>query len=242
MARKTILISGGTRGIGKAAFSQLLKDGFNVVTFSPDKNSCEKLIQESITKSDQKNFLVLQGDITNEKDIKKIISLAIAKFKSIDILMNNAGMGYFSEVDKVDMGIFQKMLQLNLFGAVLLTKHIVPFMKKQKAGLIINIVSNSGKMAFAKGEFYSATKFGLMGFSQGIRAELKEYGIKVCTICPGMVKTEFFSKEELERRKKLHGGKIPTMLNVEDINKIISLICSQSEHCDIQDIALMPFD
>ena len=184
----------------------------------------------------------MQGDVTNEKDVKKIISQTISKFNSIDILINNAGMGYFSDVDKVDMAIFQKMLQLNLFGAALLTKFVVPSMKKQKSGLIINIVSNSGKTAFAKGEFYSATKFGLMGFSQGIRNELKEYGIKVCTICPGMVKTEFFTKEELERRKEIHGGKVPTMLSVEDINKIISLICSQSSNCDIQDITLMPFD
>ena len=105
----------------------------------------------------------------------------------------------------------------------------------------MNLVSISGKAAFANGEFYSATKFGVMGYSQGIRNELKEFGIKVCTLCPGMIKTSFFDEEELERRKRLWNGKIPQMLEVEDINKIISMICGQPAHCDIQDLTVMPF-
>lgn len=80
-----------------------------------------------------------------------------------------------------------------------------------------------------------------MGYSEGIRKELKDYGIKVSTLCPGMVKTNFFEKKELERRKRLNDGKLPKMLKVKDIIRIVSLICNQSVNCDIQDMVVMPF-
>ncbi len=114
-------------------------------------------------------------------------------------------------------------------------------MKKENSGLIINIVSTSGKTVFPEGEFYAATKFAVMGYSQGIRKELKEYGIKVSTLCPGMVDTHFFNKEELDRRKKANNGKLPQMLSVDDVTNVIRLICQQSIHCDIQDVTLCPF-
>ena len=241
MAAKTALISGGTSGIGKATTLQLLKDGFNVCTFSNNQKSCEALDGELKKQYNKGRFLVLQADVVDENNLEKVVDETIKKFKTIGILINNAGIGYFGDCDAADMAKFQKMIQTNLVGLALLTKLAVPHMKKQKSGLIINMASISGKKAFANGEFYSATKFGVMGYSEGIRNELEESGIKVCTICPGMVKTGFFDKEELERRKKAWKGEIPKMLEVEDIARIINLICTQAEHCDIQDITVMPF-
>lgn len=242
MNRKTVLISGGTDGIGKGAVIQLLEDGFNVVTFSKNKKKCDLLIKKLKKKYDQNRFLIIQGDVTNESSLNKIVKGAIKQFKAIDILINNAGIGYFSECDKVDMKKFHEMIHINILGVTLLTKLTVPYMKKRKSGLIINLSSVSGKQAFANGEFYSATKFAVMGYSEGIRNELKEFGIKVSTICPGMVKTKFLGRtEELEKRKKRLGKKTLQMLDVKDVNRTISLICNQSNHCNIQDITLMPF-
>jgi short-subunit dehydrogenase len=241
MNKKSVLISGGTKGIGKGAVLQLLEDGFNVATFSRDKNKLDSLQSELAEKYPQKQFLVLQADVNNEEELSVAVEKTIEKFETIDILINNAGIGYFADCDKVDMSRLQQMLQTNIVGLALLTKLVVPQMKQQKAGLIINLASISGKIAFANGEFYSATKFGVMGYSQGIRNELKDFGIKVATLCPGMIKTDFFDDEELERRKKIWQGKIPQMLDVEDIKRIISLICNQSKYCDIQDLTVMPF-
>lgn len=241
MTKKTVLISGGTEGMGKATALQLLDERFNVVIFSRNSEKCKSLNNELKKKFDAENFIVLQADVTNEKDVTNVVNKTIQKFKKIDILINNAGFGYFVECDKVDINKFQEMIQTNIVGAALLTKIVVPYMKKQTSGLIINLVSISGKTVFAQGEFYSATKFALMGYSDGIRKELKDYGIKVSTLCPGMIKTNFFDEKELERRKKLNNGKPPQMLDVEDVTRIISLICNQSSHCDIQDIILMPF-
>ncbi|MBI4162928.1 MAG: SDR family oxidoreductase [Candidatus Aenigmarchaeota archaeon] len=239
---KTVLVSGGTKGIGKGAVLQLLKDGFNVAAFSRDKKNCDNLLSEiKKLKINEKYYLLATGDVTKENEVSKILDQTAQKFGSIDILINNAGFGYFADCDKVDMDKFESMLKTNLVGVALLTKLAVPQMKKHKSGLIINLVSISGKRAFTNGEFYSATKFALSGYSEGIRNELKEFGIKVCTICPGMIKTDFFTKEELDRRVKVLGIKNLIMLDVEDINRIISLVCNQSEHCDIQDIIIMPF-
>ncbi len=241
MNKKTVLISGGTSGIGKGAAAQLLNDGFNVVTFSIDKKKINSLQKELEKKYSQKQFLILQADVNNEKELSIVVKKTLEKFKVIDILINNAGIGYFSDCDTADMSRFQEMLQINVVGLALLTKLVVPHMKQQKEGLIINIASISGKVALVNGEFYSAAKFGVMGYSQGIRNELKDFGIKVATLCPGMIKTGFLDKKELERRKKLLQGKFPQMLAVEDITRIISLVCNQSKHCDIQDLTVMPF-
>jgi len=241
MNSKTVLLSGGTSGIGRGTVLRLLEDGFNVSTFSKDEKGCASLKKELGKKFDEKKFLVLQGNVSIEKNLEKILKETLAKFKSIDILINNAGTGYFRDCDKMDRAKFEDMIQTNLVGVALLTNLIVPSMKKQKSGLIINLVSISGKKAFANGEFYSATKFGVMGYSEGIRHELKEFGIRVSTVCPGMVNTSFFDSEELKRRKQTWKGVKPAMLEVGDITRIISLICNQAEHSDIQDITIMPF-
>lgn len=238
---KIVLISGGTEGIGSGIVFALLRDGFFVSTFSRNANKCNNLETELIKEFDQSKFLVLQADVTREADLRKVIDLTFAKFKNIDILINNAGFGYFSSCDEVDIPKFQEMVQTNLVGTVLLSKLVVPHMKKNRNGLIINMVSISGKIAYANGEFYAATKFGVMGYSTGLRNELKEFGIKVSTVCPGMIRSNFFTASELERRKKLNNNQLPVMLQINDVTPIITLICKQSEHCDIQDIVMMPF-
>jgi NADP-dependent 3-hydroxy acid dehydrogenase YdfG len=242
MNKKTALVSGGTNGIGKGAVLTLLNDGFNVVTFSRTAKRVKALVTKlKELKFSEDRFLILRADVNNEQELSKVVANAVSRFGSVDVLINNAGIGYFADSDKVDIARFGQMIATNIVGVALLTKLVVPQMKKQKSGLILNVASISGKVAFANGEFYSATKFGVMGFSQGIRDELKPFGIKVATLCPGMIKTDFFDEKELERRKKVWKGKIPQMLAVEDINRLVSLICNQSEHSDIQDLTIMPF-
>jgi NADP-dependent 3-hydroxy acid dehydrogenase YdfG len=238
---KVALISGGTKGIGKSFVLKLLEEGYKVATFSRNQKNIDQLTKELSQTYSPDNYLLLQSDVQVESSVKKMVEEVVNKFGQIDILINNAGTGYFRDSDQMDLTKFQEMIQTNIVGVALVTKHVVPIMKKNKSGLIINVASISGKVAFANGEFYSATKFGVMGYSQAIRAELAPFGIKVSTICPGMIKTDFFDDEELERRKKIWNGKIPQMLDTSDISRVVSLICSQSEHSDIQDITIMPF-
>ena len=240
---KTILISGGTSGIGKAAAKQLLQDGFKVAAFSREPAKVKKLKDELAKDFSPEQFLILTGDITNETSVKNVVGKTVKTFSRIDVLFNNAGYGYFTPVDKVDIKKFEAMIATNLVGQAILTKRVSPIMKKQKSGTIINLVSISGKKSYAWGEFYAATKFGLMGYSEGLRDELKDFGIKVATVCPGMVKTNFFTAKELQRRmKRLHLTKKPPMLNPEDVARAVSLIANQSSVSDIQDLTIMPFN
>jgi NADP-dependent 3-hydroxy acid dehydrogenase YdfG len=234
---KTVLISGGTKGIGKAAVLALLEEGFNVATFSRDKNTCNEFEKELSNNWDPERFLITNANVSSEEEMQKFVASTIQKFNSIDILINNAGFGYFEDSDKVDSERFQEMVQTNLLGLALLTKHVIPIMKEKKSGLIINIASMSGKRSYPRGEFYSATKFGVMGYSDGLRRELQEHGIKVSTICPGVVDTDFFSEQWKKKREE----KGEPMMSCEDISRVISLICTQSENSNIQHIEVLPF-
>lgn len=237
---KTALITGWSRGIGKWLVLELLKQGYNVASLSKDPEQCDKLTEECKTLW-YKSIFISACDITNEYWVKKFVEQSYSTFWSIDIVINNAWFGYFCNCDEVDIDYFNTMLHTNVTWMGIMCKYSVPYMKKQQSWLIINIASISGKQAFANGEFYSASKFAVMWYSQWIRNELKDFGIKVATICPGMVKTDFFDEKELERRMKLWNGKVPQMLEVKDVVDTALLICNQSKDCDIQDIILIPF-
>lgn len=238
---KTILISGGTSGIGKGAVFTMLSEGNRVVTFSRNQEKVNVLSAELAAKFDPANFIVMQGDTSSEDDIRRITEETRNRFGPIDVLVNNAAIGFFKEADQFDSGEFMKMLNVNLLGYALLVKYCLQGMKEKKSGLIINVSSVRGRVAQAMGEFYSATKFGVMGYSEGLREELRPFGIKVATLCPGMIDTEFFDQQEIERRKALNNGVMPPMLTVEDMNRIFSLVINQSQQAEIRDIFVMPF-
>lgn len=238
---QTILITGGTSGIGKGAVLTLLKEGHKVATFSRNGDKVNALRSELENSFDQANFLCMQGDATSEPDVSRIVSETLVKFGQLDVLINNAGIGFFKEADQFDVQEFNQMLSVNLLGYALMVKHSLPHMKNRRSGLIINVSSVRGRIAQAMGEFYSATKFGVMGYSEGLRDEVHKLGIKVATLCPGMIDTEFFDQQEIERRKALNNGQMPPMLTVEDMNRIFSLVVNQSPQSEIRDVFVMPF-
>ncbi|MFH1591271.1 MAG: SDR family NAD(P)-dependent oxidoreductase [archaeon] len=237
---KVALISGGTSGIGKETVFTLLEEGYCVATFSRDKENVDTLKEELAKKVSPERFLAVTGDVSSSGSINDVVGQTIARFGRIDVLINNAGWGYFTDADHVDIDRFKKMVETNVIGVVDLTGKVIPHMKKQQSGLIINISSISGKRSWAQKGPYSATKWGVMGYSEGLRNEMAPYGIKVCTICPGMVNTKFFSEEELAKRTKAR-GQLPAMLDPKDIGRVVRLICDQDPQCSIWDITVMPF-
>lgn len=239
---KTILISGGVTGIGAATALKFLEDRWQVSVFSNSKEHGRQFAKLAATRGFQKNLLVMEADITREAEIKKVVARTKKKFKTIDVLINNAGFGIFFEAEDVDLKKYRRMLDVNLVGMAVCTKLVIPVMKKQGFGQIINMASIKGRMAGERDEFYSASKFGVMGYSEGLRKELQEFGIKVATVCPGMVKTNFLNKKEYKfREEKVWKGKEPVMMLPEDIGRAISFICQQSANCEIQDITIVPF-
>ena len=243
MTKQVVLLSGGTSGIGKAITFQLLKEGFFVSTFAPEPPSVKAFSKELSQIFAPESFLVMPGDVTKEASLKKVISATVKKFKKIDILINNAGYGIFFEADKINIKAYQEMLEVNVVGVAQMTKLVLPYLKKQNKGLIINIDSISGRWSFPRSEFYSATKFAIMGYTDGLRQELAPYNIRVTTVCPGMVKTHFLSKEEYDIRiKHLWKGKEPARLEAGDVARSVSFICKEPDNVEIRDILIMPFE
>jgi len=242
MKNKTILISGGVTGIGAATAVKFLETGWNVSVFSNVKEYGVEFLKIAKTQGLAGKLLVLDADITKEKELKKVVAETKKKFKSVDVLFNNAGVGYFEEADKMDMKKFDQMMEVNVIGMASLTKLVLPIMKKQKSGQIINNASVAGKVGHAKSEFYAATKSAVMRYSEGLRAEVFKYGVKVSVIYTSTVKTDFWSKKEFARRKKENWhGKNPVFLTTQDLANVVEFITNQPDNSVIEDVTIMPF-
>ncbi|MCW1948913.1 MAG: SDR family oxidoreductase [Candidatus Shapirobacteria bacterium] len=239
---KTILISGGVTGIGAATALKFLEAGWSVAVFSNTAEHNREFLKTAQTEGLANKLLVLLGDITKEKEVKRIVAETKKKFKEIDVLFNNAGLGYFVDADKVDVKKFDEMMEVNVIGIADLTKQVLPIMKKQKSVQIINNASIAGKIGHPKSEFYAATKSAVMRYSEGLRSEVVKYGIKVSVIYTSTVKTGFWNKKEFARRKKENwGGKDPVFLTVQDLARTVDFIVSQPENSVVEEITIMPF-
>jgi NADP-dependent 3-hydroxy acid dehydrogenase YdfG len=232
-----ILISGGTRGIGRAISEVLLKDGHSLVTFCPFPEELKEFEGAIPAFCNPAKALVLSGDVTREDQVAEIVEKTIGRFGRIDVLINNAGVLYYEECDAVDIAQFKRTIDVNLVGPAILTKAVVPLMKKQGGGQIINTVSTAGKHTGERGEFYAATKYGVMGYSQGIRAELRPFKIKVATVCPGITKTDAISPKEMARRP----SDDKAMLEASEVARTVKFIVDQPAGSDIRDILITPF-
>lgn len=242
MTNKTILISGGVTGIGAATALQFLENGWQAAVFSNRSGHNQEFLKLAKAQGLAAKLLVLEADITEEKDLKKAVFNTKKKFKTIDVLFNNAGIGYFEDADKVNVKKFDEMMEVNVIGMADLIKQVLPIMKKQKRGQIINNASIAGKVGHAKSEFYAATKSAVMRYSEGLRAELEKFGIKVSVIYTSTVKTEFWSKKEYARRKKENWrGRDPVFLSPNDIAAAVGFIVSQPGHSVAEEITIMPF-
>ncbi len=242
MQNKTILISGGCTGIGAATALKFLSEGWNVLVFSNVKADGQEFMKLAKAREIAGKLLVMNADITKEKELIKVVAETKKKFKTIDVLFNNAGIGYFEDADKMDVKKFDQMMEVNVIGMADLTKLVLPVMKKQKSGQIINNASVAGKVGHAKSEFYAATKSAVMRYSEGLRAEVAKFGIKVSVIYTSTVKTGFWSKKEFARRKKENWhGKDPVFLTVQDLANTVEFVVNQPDNSVIEDITIMPF-
>lgn len=188
--RKVSLVTGASRGIGKAIAYALAKENHDVILFGRDENALKKVYEEVISYGVESDFY--SGDVRDVDFVNTSINSIIEKYGTIDNLINNAGFGIFKKFVDSTLQEFRDQVDVNLFGVYNFTKAAAPYMIKQKGGNIINISSLAGKNSFVGGTMYSSSKFALMGFSRSLMLELREFDIRVVLICPGSVETEFF--------------------------------------------------
>ncbi len=186
---KVAVVTGGSKGIGKAIGRALAEEGARVVLSGRTSNPLVQAVDE--LKAAGFQAIGVQGDVAKETDATRVVNEAVKAFGHVDILVNNAGMGIFKPVSELTVEDFDTMFATNMRGVFLMTKAVLPHMTKAQSGEIVNIASLAGKNSFKGGAGYSATKWALRGFAGSLLLEVREFNIRVVTICPGSVETNF---------------------------------------------------
>ena len=187
LAGKVVVATGASMGIGEAIAAIFAEHGAKVVLLSRDAGRVEAA-RARIGHSHQ--TLALACDVRNPEEIDRAIGLTMHHFQRIDVWVNNAGHGLLDSVAQMEMPAFREMFDTNLFGAVAAMQAVIPIMRRQGGGTIINISSVAGHIPIAFHAGYSATKFAMNAMGKGAALELKKETIQVLTVCPGYVRTD----------------------------------------------------
>lgn len=204
---KVAVVTGAGRGIGKAVALSLAKSGCRVVLSARTPAQLEE-VQREIEQGGGLAAIV-PGDLTRDQAIDTLAAESRRAYGAVDILINNAGWGKRSPVAKINVEDLDQTVRLNLRAPILLAKLLLPDMIAKNEGAVINIGSVSGKTGEANGAAYSATKFGLIGFTQSLYEEVREHGIKVAVILPGFVDTPLIPpNRQLDRSKMIQAADV----------------------------------
>ena len=211
MNKKVAIITGASTGIGKHISVELSKKEYIVILISRSKDKL-KSVKKIIDKNGHE-CIIIESDISKESSVDKIFK-KIKSFNNIDILINNAGLGIFNKIENISNSDWDIQINTNLKGSFMMTRNIIPIMKKNKNGKIVFINSVAGLKPYPYSSAYVASKFGLRGFASSIREELREDNIKVISVHPGAIDTPFWNEIE---------GDFPRekMLSPIDISKSI---------------------
>jgi NAD(P)-dependent dehydrogenase (short-subunit alcohol dehydrogenase family) len=209
---RVALVTGGTRGIGAAIVRRLAADGFSVFLSGRTEDSVGAAVGRF-----EKDGLRVRGfpaDARREEDQKRLVESTARDGGRLDVLVNNAGIGHFAPVDQMEPERFREVLETNLFGPFYAVRHAAPIMKKNGGGFIVNIASLAGVNAFAGGSAYNASKFALLGFSDAAMLDLRHAGVRMATVLPGSVATDWAHS---------HGNQDASwMLAPEDVAEAVS--------------------
>ncbi|MBM7073121.1 SDR family oxidoreductase [Shewanella sp. 202IG2-18] len=223
---KTIIITGASRGIGRAISLQLSKT-YHVIALARSLPELEDLAKES------SNISIYNVDITDYGALKNTVSNILELHKDIYGLINNAGVGVFKSLEDTSIEEMQQTFNVNVMGAFYLNKLLIPKLKEQKAGHIITIESDVSKRTFANGSSYCASKYAQEGMSASMRAELRPFNIKVSNLYPGMTDSYFAGSEQGEKHKE-------DWLKPEDIAQAVEYVLSTPQNVVIDELMIHP--
>lgn len=239
---KTIIVTGASSGIGEATAMKLAKEGANVVISARRKDRLEKL-KSKINEQGAGKAVVVEADVTKKEDWKNIVDTAKKEFKSVDGLINNAGLMPLSYVKNLHTDEWDTMVDVNVKGVMNGVAAVLPIMMDQKKGHIVNVASSAGRKIYPGGAVYCATKAAVRMFSEGLRMELApNYNINVTSIEPGAVETELTDTITDEEIKEGFVSKLQdlTPLQAEDIAESVFYALNQPDRANINDVYIMP--
>jgi short-subunit dehydrogenase len=209
--RQVALITGSSSGIGYETALTLARNGF--CTYAGMRNTKNSDSLEKKTAEEKLDLNILQLDVNDNSSIDNAIKRIKTEEKRIDVLINNAGYGLVGFFEELEMDEIRKQFETNFFGVLNVTKKVIPIMREQKSGTIINLSSGAGQVGFPGISAYVSTKFAIEGFSESLMYELFPFGIKVVIIEPGVIKTNFFSNCIVSDKSSKKGSSYSNSLN-----------------------------
>jgi 3-oxoacyl-[acyl-carrier protein] reductase len=230
LAGTTALVTGASRGIGFAIARKLGLMGAKVAICARDSVKLDDAAAR--LRNDGAEVLAVTADVASAAQIASLVTKTEKALGAIEILVNNAGVGYFGPVQEAHEKNWDSVLDTNLKSVFLLSKTVAPGMIERRSGHIINIGSLAGKNAFKNGSIYCASKWGLMGLTECMAEDLREFGIRVSVICPGSVATEFGSPASKKNPQK--------MLQPDDIAHAVEMLVTQAPQSFISELLIRP--
>lgn len=188
LTEQVVIVTGASRGLGRSIATMFAENGGIVIATARDKKALVDLSQEF---TGEGSIIPYACDITQSNQVEGLIRYALERYRKLDILINNAGVGHMGAVHELAETDWDAMMSVNLKGPYLTCKYAIPHFIKRKEGHIINISSVAGTVTFKGGGGYCASKFGLMALTDVLTQELKPHKVRVSVICPGSIQTEF---------------------------------------------------
>ena len=224
MNKKVAIITGASDGIGKSIAVGLSNDNYHVILIARSQKNLQNVKNEIEKNGHTADLYPL--DVANADSVKTTIDDIVTRFHKIDVLINNAGILKMGSSEMASTDI-DEIIKVNLLGAIYVGNCVAEQMKKQKSGYIMNISSMAGKRGLAPNGIYSASKFGVTGYSESIFKELLSYGINVTAICPSTVATSMTKSFAIDQRLMIHP---------EDILKTVRYLLSLGENAVVPEI------
>ena len=239
----SVLITGASSGIGAATAHAFAREKCNLLLAARRRDRIDQLARHLA----DKYAITAQAitlDVTKQKDVDAALGSLSTAWEQIDILVNNAGLSRgLTNLQEGDIGDWEEMIDTNIKGLLYVTRSILPGMVKRKKGHIINIGSIAGHQLYPAGNVYCATKFAVKALSEGLRLDLLGTGVRVTSVDPGMVQTEFSQVRfhgDTERAAAVYQGLQP--LSADDVAEVILFCATRPPHVDVADIIVMPTD
>lgn len=238
--KKIALVTGATAGIGEATAKRLASN-YALIICGRRKDRLEKLSKEL---SSQTDVYTLSFDVRDREGVFEAIHSLPEQWQAIEVLINNAGNAHgLAPIHEGSLDDWDAMIDINAKGLLYVSKAILPGMVNRKSGFVVNISSIAGKEVYPNGNVYCASKYAVDAITQGMRLDMNPYGIRVCSINPGLVETEFslvrFKGDE-ERAKKVYSS--ITALTGDDVADAVEYVISRPAHVMVGDLTLFPTD
>ena len=214
---KVWFVTGASKGLGLSLVRLLLSLGYKVAATSRDVKELEKVVGAN------PDLLPLQVDITKDESVKVAVRKAVEQFGRLDVVVNNAGYSLFGSMEEVSENEFRQSLDVNVVGPVNVIRAVMPYLRGQRSGHVINISSLAGYKGYGNAASYCTAKFAMVGLSESLAEEVKAFGIKVTVVAPGYFRTSFLEKGSLviakNRIQEYGGDQLLAMMEQMDGNQ-----------------------